>query len=179
MGEPVSETRPHPPSHRHPPSQTLHAADKLAGGSETALWKRERIRDADGAPAAPERRLEHVRLTSVRARDCVRLIRRKLERAAFPRVEQRAERARRIEVRQAQPVDRAVEADERESAPVADCRIVANREVTVAARRPLRLDAHPAVPLAAPDDGNGCARHGRNGGGPSINPSTVSTDWPQ
>jgi hypothetical protein len=57
-----------------------------------------------------------------------------VEAAAAVAVEQRAEHARRVEIRQAEPVDRPVVGDERDRAPVADRAVVTDRRVAVDSR---------------------------------------------
>jgi hypothetical protein len=74
-----------------------------------------------------EGRLEEVRLLDVAALGVERFVRREREGAATPGVEQAPEDARRVDIRQTEPVDRAVEADERRRAAVSDQPVVADR----------------------------------------------------
>jgi hypothetical protein len=81
-----------------------------------------------------ERGLEQVRARAVAPLDAVRRAWAQLEAAAPLGVEQRAEHARRVEVGQAEPVDRPVASDQGHGASITDGGVIADRRI--AARLP-------------------------------------------
>jgi hypothetical protein len=112
---------------------------------------------ADGAAVGHERRLEHVRPGQIPARNGERQLGSKREPAAALVVEDRGENGRGIEVRQRQPLDRAVARNQRDGAPVPERPVVTDRRITVEPlrhhRRSLCLTSRRAitiVPLRKP-----------------------------
>ena len=78
-------------------------------------------------PSPYQMRFEDERVLAVAARDALRvLVRRNAEAAVLRRAEQRRETGIGIEARPAQPVDRAVAADQRRGLAVADQAIIFN-----------------------------------------------------
>jgi hypothetical protein len=104
---PVPEPRLDRPAHRHLASEALDAPCELAARCKARLGQQHRIGDAHTASLGGERRLEHVGLWEVAALGGERQLRAEYEPPAAPGVEQRSEHARRVQVREAEPVDRA------------------------------------------------------------------------
>ena len=98
--------------------------------------QRHRVGHADAALGRGEGRLEHVRALEVAALGLEGGGRLEAERAAALGVEDPREHRRRVDVRQAEPVDRAVPGDQRGGPAVADERVLANRRVAVDALHP-------------------------------------------
>jgi hypothetical protein len=97
-----------------------------------------------------ERGDEHVGIRVIPLRARARPPRCDTEAPAAAGVQQRAEHARAVEVRQAAPVDAAVGADQRRGQAVADDAVVGDREVPVVYRAARHPAAAPApVPRAA------------------------------
>ena len=106
-------------------------ANELEPGQQSAVVERDRVRHAHRAPGGLERRPQHVRVLDVLALDAVIDLRRELERAPALRVEEPREDGFRVDVRQREPVDRAVASDERGGASVPEQGVVANRRISV------------------------------------------------
>ena len=131
----VGKTRLHAPAHRHATGQSLDPANKLPFRSEAVSGERHRVGDACRTLRGGERRLEHVGVGQVSPRDLVRRLGLEREAAASIPVEDGAEDARRVEIGQAEPVDRAVAGHQSRRATVADRRVVPQRRVVRACRR--------------------------------------------
>ena len=107
---PVGEAGLDPPAHRHAPRQSLDASSELASRRQADAGQKHRVGHADHALLGNERRLQDVGLGHVAALGGELTRRGEPKAAAALRVENGGEDARRVEIRQAQPVDRAVRA---------------------------------------------------------------------
>ena len=87
---------------------------------------RHAVGDLEHTGRTSECRHEDVRAVDVGARVVVDAFRRDVERSAALGVQHAAEHRRRVEAREARPVDRAVAPDERGRVAVADQRVVAD-----------------------------------------------------
>ena len=127
----VAEAWLEPPAHRHLTGEALHPSHQLARRSETAARQRHRVGHANAALVGDEGRLQHVRIRQVAPLRAEGDGRREHHAAAPFLVEKGAEHAWRVEVRQAEPVDRSVVGDEGGRTTVADHAVVANRWLLV------------------------------------------------
>ena len=119
------------PAHRHRAGQPLDRADDLAHRLEAAIGNRHGVDDAYRAAVRGERRFQDVAVRQV-APGAVEPHRGlKLKRAAAARVEHGGEDTGRIEIRQAQPVDRSVACNKRGRPAVADQRVVLDRSIAL------------------------------------------------
>ena len=117
--------------HRDGARQTFDRPRDLAHGPQAIVGQRHGIDDSDPAAIRLEDRFEDVGARQILARGIERDRRLQHERAAALGVEVRGKDRRRIEVGQAEPVDRAVLCHERCRAAVADDRVIANFSVSV------------------------------------------------
>ena len=110
-----------------------HAEDPALIGAVRAVADDEAVEQRRLARRSGQRGLEHERVLDVGPRVVPRPVGGRADRAvtAALAVEQPAERAARVEARQAAPVDRSVPGDERGAVAVADQRVVADRRVSV------------------------------------------------
>src|SRR5581483_3135980 len=88
------------------PFEALDEAGELGPRQEAAAVGRERLNDLDHAVFGRENRLEDVRVVDIATPCRERLLRTERESAAALGVEQCREHGRRVQVRQAEPVDR-------------------------------------------------------------------------
>ena len=137
-------------------------AGRAHAPGKPGVREEQRIRDLRAAARGRERRLEHVRLRQVAAVRPEGRLRGEREAAASTGVKERAEDARRVEVRQAEPVDRPVAGDKRQGAPVADHAVVLDRGIAVAARRRARAQVDRSASALA--RGHASRRSGRPAG---------------
>jgi hypothetical protein len=110
-----------------------HAQDLALIGAERLVGQQEAVEQLRLAGGTDEVGLEDERVVEVRALVLPRPLGDRADRAmaaALP-VEQAAERASRIEPRQAAPVDRSVSRDQRGAVAVADQRVVGDRRISV------------------------------------------------
>ena len=128
-GAAVGEAGLEPPAHAHTPREPFDPSCQLAQRCETVVGQREGVGDANDAARGAVRGDEDVRVLLVRALGLERLIRSELEEPATAAVEDPREDRRRVDVRQAEPVDRAVGGDEGGRATVADHRVLADRRI--------------------------------------------------
>ena len=150
----VAERRRDAPSHRDPPREAVDSPDQLPRRSQVGAGQGHRVGDPDHALRGGERGLQHVgvgQIASLHLRGDVGL---QLEASAAIGVEDRREHAGRIEVGQAQPVDRPVACDQRDGPAVPDRGVVTDRDV--ASRRSSGADGRPR-PLGGA--AQRCARH--------------------
>jgi hypothetical protein len=143
------------PLHGHRSRQALDPPDELPPGEVASVVQRQRVRHAHRPAGGAERGLENVRVRQVVTLGSKRLVRAEDERAAGVRVEERGERGVGIVTGKAQPVDRAVEGDERDRLSVADRSVILDRRIAVDSRRLARgLPPHAGhLPVSR----NGCA----------------------
>ena len=120
--------------HRHATSDAFHMAGELAVRAQRQSRQGHCVGDADGTRGRRERRLQHVGVREVASLALVGDRGGEREPTTALAVEQCREHARRVEIGQAEPVDRAVTADESGCATVANHRVVADRQVAVDAR---------------------------------------------
>ena len=89
---------------------------------------RDKVGEQRFARVGLEARLQNHRLADITAPDSANLPRADLESAAAHRIEDGRENRRAIEARQAEPIHRAVAADQRGRPTVADDRVILDRE---------------------------------------------------
>ena len=128
----VVEARLEGPPQRDRPVECFDLPHQLAHRRDPpAVAERHRVRHAHAPLGGGEGRLEDVRIVEVAPLGLERGGRLEPERAAALGVQDPREHRRRVEVRQAEPVDRAVPGDQRGGPPVADERVLADRGVAV------------------------------------------------
>ena len=130
------------------PERPSTCPDELPLRGQARLVEQQRVGHADGPGVRRERRLENVRLGRVAPGGGERRLGLEDEPTAALRVEDRAEHGRRIEVREGEPVDRAVARDERDRPAVPDRGVLADRGV---AGFVAHLSAHPWRRVAVGD----------------------------
>ena len=127
----VVEPRREPPPHRHRAGHAFDRPHQLPHRRQMMVGKRHRVDDADDAAIGGEGGFEDVGARQVAAGRVERNRGLQLEAAAAVSVEDGGEHARRVEVRQTQPVDRPVARDQRRRPAVADQGVVLDRSVAV------------------------------------------------
>ena len=117
---------PDPPLVPHPdrPADALELADQVGA----VVVARHQVGQRDHAVAGRERRLEDRRGADVAALGGVLAVGDQLPVSVVVGAEQPGQAGRGVEVRQAEPVHRAVGADQRRRSPVADHRVVLDRQ---------------------------------------------------
>ena len=134
----VVEARCAAPAHRHTAGHAFHRAHQLAHRVEAIAGQRHGVEQPHGSRVGRKRGLQNVGARKVPPCGLKRNGRTQRKAAAAGGVEECGERTRRVEVRQAEPIDGAVFRDERRRPPVADDRVVLDGCVAV--------DAHEASP---------------------------------
>ena len=126
---PVPEPWLDDPAHRDRPRHALDPSHQLPERSQPAAVEQQPVGHADLATVRREGRFEQVGVRQVAACHRGRDIRLQGEATPLAGVEDRREHRGRVEIRQGEPVDRTIESDERDGAPVADRRVVADRRI--------------------------------------------------
>jgi hypothetical protein len=124
---PVVEARLEPPVHRHRARPGLDLPHQLTPRGRLTRVHRQGVGEGHRAAVGVEGGLEHVGPLEVAALGLERDRRCHHEMTAAGRVQQGAEDARGVQLGQAQPIDGAVHADQRERAAIADGRVVLDR----------------------------------------------------
>ena len=137
----VVEPRREMPAHRHRAGEPFERPHDLAHRLEASVRQRQRVDHPHRSARGRKGGFEHVRVRHVSARAVEWNRRLNDERAAARGVEDRREHARRVHVREAQPIDGAVARHERGGPAVANQRVVFDRSVTVDAHEPARTNA--------------------------------------
>jgi hypothetical protein len=133
---PEAEARLHSPAELDGPGKGFDLPDQLTKRRQGIPGgERHRIGGAHAARWGAKGRLEDVAPLFVTTLHLERLDRRELEAPTSVRVEHARERRGRVDVRQTQPVDRAIPAHECDRPPVADGRVIANRKEAVFSQR--------------------------------------------
>jgi hypothetical protein len=145
------------PAHRDAPGDAVDSPDQLAGWPQIMARQGHRVGDPDHPVAGGERGLQHVAVGQIASRDIRGDLRRQREAPAAIGVQDRREHAGRIEVGQAQPIDRPVTCHQRGGPPVPDRGVVSDRDV--APRRRARRRDCPR-PLGAPAHRRRCTSRG-------------------
>ena len=125
----VAEAGLEPPPHRNSPGDGFDLAHELALRRQALVCEQQGVGHAHRPARGLEGGDEHVRALLVGALGLERLVRRELEEAAATAVEDPGEHRGRIDVREAEPVDRAVGGNEGCRPTVADHRVLPDRRV--------------------------------------------------
>jgi hypothetical protein len=124
------EARLEAPAHPYAARDAFDAPHQLAQRCEPLPRERHRIENAHAAFAGRERGLEDVRVGQITPPNLEGRHGTQLEMPAALGVEERAQHARRIHLRETEPVDAAISRHQRDGAAVADEGIVADGGVT-------------------------------------------------
>jgi hypothetical protein len=125
----VSQPRLDAPAHRDDALDAVDPADELSFRTQVGAWQRQRVGDPNDTLDGGERGLQHVAVGPIATRHPRGDLGLELEPSAALGVEDRPEDAGRIEVRQAQPVDRPVSRYQRDRSSVPDRGVVAKRDI--------------------------------------------------
>ena len=117
------------PSHRHPSRQALDPSRELAARCQPRARQQHRVGHADRPLRGLKGGLQHVGVGQVAACGREWSLGSQGEAAALLGVENRAERARGVEIWEAQPVQRPVARHQGHRAPVANRCVVAKRDI--------------------------------------------------
>ena len=121
----------HAPVHRNRAVDTLDPANQLEPRQQPAVIERDRVCDAHLSGFGRECRAQDVAVADVLACRLELGVGGELEGSATPCVEQACEHGLAVEARKCKPVDRAVTCNERARPPVADRRVILDRNIVV------------------------------------------------
>ena len=150
----VAEGGRHVPGHRDPPGDAVDSPDQLSGRPQVMAGQRHRVGDPDDPLAGGERGLQDVGVRQIASMHLRGDLGRQREAPSPIGVQDRREHTGRIEVGQAQPIDRPVTGDQRDRSAIADRGIVTDRDVAPRESAGHRRRPPPPGDTAHPRAGN-------------------------